>query len=317
MVLDLTICSVYHSEESKKLLRLNHALTLKLNQGENFTWIVGDNTPAGFEGKLQDPDFLIVPGADQSLLPAYVPKGKGILGSYVHAAAINRSLKHAKSRFVMILDVDFFIVRPNWIRETLRHMQKEGLAFLGAPWHPRWWKKFRYFPAHHALLIDSEKIKLADLDFLPQYTPESYALRMRCKRRACIGRSLDTGYALYEKYYKKITVPYECFKPVFRPYTKAIFLERWARKAIKTLVPDNFLYIPKKNGYFVSAGFRESGYYDASSHGWEEFMWQESPFGFHMRGAKRKPDLPIDKITLSKGVLNDFLERNLSGGAKL
>lgn len=101
--------------------------------------------------------------------PPDISKPKACRGSYQHAAALNRFIheQEVQTRFLLILDPDFFILQKNWIKEVCKHMETCGLWFFGAPWHPKWFSKHRYFPCVHCLFIDTKYVKYRDLDFTP------------------------------------------------------------------------------------------------------------------------------------------------------
>lgn len=314
--LELTICSVYHSQLSRKLLELNRDFTKQLNPNQNFIWIAVDNTPEGIVDRLKD-KFSIVRGIKFSEISGFIPKG--MEGSYHHAAAINRALKEVKTRFVLILDNDFYIIRPDWIKKIIEHIKRNNLSFFGAPWHPRWWKKYRYFPTHYCLFIDLEKVDIKSLDFTPQYDERSYQNMMALMKgrlkdpilnRKLIGASRDTGYAIYQRYFKNNKkTRYESVLPVSKPYKNSIFLISLTKKIIKRILPDKLLYVPKKIGSYSEAGFSDLGFFDIAGQGWEEFMWQKAPFGFHLRGtsAKTKAIEPEEKIAIIRQALKSFL----------
>jgi hypothetical protein len=46
-------------------------------------------------------------------------------------------------------------------------MVRNGLCFFGTPWHPRWYSKYRGYPAVHFLLVDLDRIDGSRLDFMP------------------------------------------------------------------------------------------------------------------------------------------------------
>ncbi|TSC96825.1 MAG: hypothetical protein Athens071426_139 [Parcubacteria group bacterium Athens0714_26] len=300
--IEITICSVYHSEASKKLLELNYDLVKQLNPGVNFIWIVADNSPADLKEKIDADKFLIVPGAGK--LADNIPAG--VRGSYHHAVAINSSLKYVKTRFVLILDNDFYIVRSIWIKDIIEYMKKNNLSFLGSPWHPRLWKKIRYFPGHFSLFIDLNKINIKDLDFTPQYDEISYRNILTFKNRGKIGLSRDTGYALYRKYYKNSKIKYECVLPVLKPYKNSNFVFVLIKKIIKSIIPDKWLYVPKRSSYYSEIGFSDLGYFDVAAWNWEEFMWKNKPFGFHLRGTRKTVLSTEEKIFKVKDALNSF-----------
>jgi len=249
----LTICSVFHNDKTKKLLELNQKHTKDLNPKSEhgwYEWLVKDNT-----NDIGDYDMK---------------------ASYEVARALNELATQVKTKYALFLDSDFFIVRENWVQDVLDYMKKKNLMFLGVPWHPKWFKKIRYFPAEHCLFVDIRKVGVLDFTPAPQEheVPLFVArlpiwLRNNLEPRYQIGTSRDVGYRIYRSYksYRN-----ECFKPVFRP------------KRIIPFIPDRFSYTPKRSS-FTKIGFKEHGLKDT---GFEEFMWKGKPFGFHMRGTQNK-----------------------------
>ena len=80
------------------------------------------------------------------------------LQSYHHAFNLELALSKVKTRFAILLDPDLYVVRPNWLLELITRMKLEQLALFGVPWNPRYFQKFRYFPATHFMVIDFKKI---------------------------------------------------------------------------------------------------------------------------------------------------------------
>jgi hypothetical protein len=312
---DLTILSV--NFKGKFFLDVNYALASALNDTVSLKWVVVDNTPDGAGGNLDltDKRFQVIPGIDAKTIT------QEQRGSYHHGTALNKGKEFLNTRFALVLDPDFFIVKRNWITQTLAYMVKNELSFFGVPWHPRHWQKYRYFPCVHCVFIDLSKVAPGNLDFRPdlvnnpsrQFKPrfwieyqrlQSQKRRLRrCywlmrqpwrsikednQQRQYIGSSRDTGYFLYQNFsgddrYKSGTIP-----PVFRR-GQDIFLPAGvsglqSAKLIECFKADKNSYIPKRRGYFTGKGFRENGFTDVNGFGWEEFMWREEPFGFHMRG---------------------------------
>ena len=213
-------------------------------------------------------------------------------------------------------------------------------AFFGVPWHPRWSNKYRYFPCPHCLFIDLERVGIDTLDFTPEtrsvsnvpvrtvtdHTPSllrralrplKHPLRLRQKRnflrilslagrRSGIGVSRDTGYRLFRAFSRVPKLRFECAVPVFRPQSEvAPILTSWPNRLAERFLPDHLCYLPKQPGYFTSTGFHELGFHDVSSLDWEEFMWREAPFGFHLRQYWR-PARELDESDLLKRVLHRF-----------
>lgn len=90
-------------------------------------------------------------------------------GSYQHAAALNRFLSDftPSTQYLLVLDPDFFILMPNWIENLCDHMARNQFLIFGAPWHPKWFMKHRYFPCVHCMFIDTKQVNIQELDFTP------------------------------------------------------------------------------------------------------------------------------------------------------
>jgi hypothetical protein len=289
---ELTICTV--SFNSATCLDLNYKLTEMLNPSAPVHWIVADNSLSGFRLVLSPEHgrFQIVEGAT-------FPDNQYAAASYHHAAAMNKTLQEVRTRFLLVLDPDFFIVRRNWIGDVTRHMVTNGLSFFGAPWHPSTFKKWRYFPCVHCMFIDLERVPRETLDFSPDFPAvpdyklgKTHSSRLLVKsgqillsildplkfrRRRHIGTSRDTSWRIYDRYHADPLHKSECIQPVF--YNPMDDLQSYA----DFILPERYALVPKKKGYFVETGFREHGLNDFDTMQCEEFMWRDQPFGLHIR----------------------------------
>ena len=303
---ELTICAVYHNAQTVKYLELNHEFTRKMNSLNNYTWLVADNAPVELSDRPDPEKFRLIDGVKRADLLLHLPehlRKRLIVNSFHHAAAIHRLLREVRTRFVLILDNDLYIVRPQWIRDVLEFMQSENLAFFGVPFHPNWWTKYRYFPSPNCFFIDAEKVNLADLDFnpgvpevpatslfdyiAPHLPPSLKHLAEGIHRRMNIGKLSETGYLVYRRFSPEPGT-FEYALPVFREaeqQTKSK-LRRTGKNISKMLLPDRWQYGPKNRASYVLTGFREAGYFDISRYGGEEYMWQTVPFCFHVRHFK-------------------------------
>lgn len=277
----LSICTV--SYESATWLALNRELVTLLNPNATFRWWVAENTPEGGPERLEPhtAGFDVAPGAP------FEPRPYGA-GSYHHAAGLARLLPHVESRFLLVLDPDFFIVRREWISEVLQYMVSAEVAVLGAPWHPSRVSKIRYLPCAHCTFLDLERVDLASLDFSPDYEsgPEarpdeerrsrwSGVDPLRLAKRRRIGTSRDTGWRLQERWAHAPGLRVECLQPVFRPAP-------WKR-AWEACFPEHLSLVPRRPGYFHRGSFADAGIPGLEGSGCEEFFWQGTPFGFHVR----------------------------------
>ena len=304
---DITIVSVYHSATAKRFLELNYALTKKLNPGGNWEWILGDNTHEGFSDKIPEGEKFakIVRGFDESD-PASAPNFGNFpikkIGCYWHGGSINKVIKHVNTRFMLVLDNNFYVLRKNWLNDAMEHMKKNDLAFFGAPNPPSNPIKYRYFPEVHCIFIDLEKVGLDTLDFMPAYdllpNPGVFRKTVRSAQkylehrvpgiftkvfelllanRLRIGRSGDVGARIFYKYGGDPNTRAECIQQIFNPS----FLYRLADMPY----PDRLSFFPKRKNYYVGGEtFLPNGYKVYGERNFETYKWRGLPFGFHIRG---------------------------------
>lgn len=282
----LEIISVVY--QNSELLAINQSLTEQLNPSTKHKWIVADNEH-GRNQHLENDNLTLVTGATKR--PA------GDAGSLHHAEGLHNCLSQVTSRYVLLIDPDFFAIRPNWIAEVLSQMRDYDLSFFGSVWHPRWYYQYRYFPTVHFMLIDLQKAPLESLDFRPLiekdrvwhwlnqghiYFPDSLRLTLK------ICRIRDTGWQVYKSHVDAPEHLHETLIPSYRPPQN--FRTTLESKLGGWLLPDRFCFTPQREGYFTTESFLSSISPTAWEQGWEEFYWKHSPFAFHLRNVGRKSD---------------------------
>lgn len=297
---EITICSVSHARESCRELQANYDLTAALNSSTPFAWFVADNALRA-EDAFGDGRFEVFDGAGSETWGFETG-----WGSRRHATALNKLFPRARTRFLLALDPDFYIVRRDWIREVVAHMQNHNLAFFGSTWHPRYYAKYRYFPTVHCLFVDLEKVSAAELDVMPGPVDKKQGKPRRAKfpgwlqrpllaltlqDRKFIGDSRDTGWTMYERFFQRTDLRRECLQAAYRPWRDLRFPQNilyWPNRLVEAFLPDRLCFIPQKRGYYSTVGFRELGYSDIrhAVSGWEEYLWHGRPFAFHLRGSK-------------------------------
>lgn len=302
---ELTICTVYHSPQTMRELERNYDLVKVLNPGVPFRWIVADNRPKDADFEIDGKKFEVYEGAGDE----YWGYKLG-WGSMRNGTGLNKLFPRVNSRFVLALDPDFYIVRSNWIRDVLIHMKERNLAFFGSTWHPKRYTKYRYFPSVHCFFVDCQKVPARELNFLPGFgdprkksvAPEKKKKRaalppflkriadiVTFKNRAYIGDSRDTGWMMYEKFFGREDLKYELCQATYKPWrdqkgmARALYVPN---AAIEFFLPDRRCFIPKKKNYYSTVRFSDLGFPDIAGSGWEEFVWQGRPFGFHLFGSK-------------------------------
>ena len=222
---DLTICTV--SYNSADWISLNLRLMNALNPDTNYHWTIVENSPRDSAKRISTPmapNMSIIEGAEFEPDRYAAP-------SYHHGSGLNIGIQDVHTRYLLVLDPDFFIIQKGWITSVLQYMMKNQIYILGAPWHPSRYKKWRYFPCAHCTFYDLKHINKDSLDFRPDYDAhprldKKYKglqkkflklidpLKLANRRR--IGHSADTGYRIYTTYNKN-NARHECFAPVFSP----------------------------------------------------------------------------------------------------
>ena len=309
---NVTICTVISFEHL--LFKINLALVKRLNPEFHFECVVALNTPAqtsGEQGQL-DSECRLVTGSHQTidlLARLYNEENRTNghpLRNVYHAYGLIQAVRASKTRYILVLDPDFFVVRHNWISECLDYMSKGNLTFFGTPYHPITDPlKVRYFPNIYCLFIDTEKVKIEDLSFDPPTLPdqtrlykENLPLRKQYFHkfiklfdqvsrpmwpRHLIGYYGDTGFALMKFYENQPGILYECVSPVFRAEEHFGVVSR----LLDSILPDKYSLTPKRIGYCSRQGFKELGLGEPPNKSREEFVWRGLPFGFHLRSSIR------------------------------
>lgn len=286
---DVTIVTVAGPSDAP-YLHANFALMERMMDHDNKHLVVIDNNKTASGSGLENlrnfgVEILDGVAQDTSLPIRY-------RASYQHAAALGQFIQtyRLKTRYVLIMDPDFYVITQNWIRRIQNHMTTHNLAFFGAPWHPQWYNKYRYFPCVHHLWIDTQAIDVATLDFTPDLTepaitasalpsllhPPLRPLARLTINRLAISQARDTGYRIHRQYHASPCHAAEILQPVALPNQKD---RRWEH----FFLPDRLCYQPKRPDYVASTNFSAHGLPDLRMLGWEEFLWQGAPFGFHLR----------------------------------
>jgi hypothetical protein len=293
---NLTILSVSFADE--RFILFNRDLTQKLNPGIEYNWLVVDNSCLGKYESRSSSNFLVLEG-----LPHEEHKDRA---SYHHALGLAKGLTHVKSRYLLVIDHDFYVVRPGWIRDVISNMESKGLSFFGSVWNPYWDYQYRYFPSVHFMLIDLKRVPIETVNFTPEIenqrlTPLFWTTAFR------IGRFRDTGYKIYKRYYSDSQHKTELLVPYFLPSWKTGRYVRYEQK-IHRILPDLRCVIPKRENYFVTESFLQTMCPYGYDSRWEEFTWNNKPFSFHLRGFGRKNCSKSDDImALEKFVGSKYL----------
>lgn len=306
----LTICSVAY--RAKACLEINARLLRQLNPGAPAPeWLLFDNNVDRAE---------MLDGADRRFTIVR-PEQRDIDMGYEHALGISTLLARVRTRFLLVLDPDCFVVVPDWLKRIPEHMIANDLGFFGTPINPRRHNSYRYFPYMVCMFVDLARVSPRDLCFLPGVWNRSANLAYRLRKSIAtlpkigfICRSLLTeqwrtnGWQIKKRFGDGRSARFECVQPVWDVDTE--LAQDPIKRLIHALTPASVSPIPKRRGYCSPHGFRTMQAPDVDALGWEEFVWHDRPFAFHIGSvhAARPGYLP----TLSR-VIDGFLAHALDG----
>ncbi len=316
---------------TKEFIEMNDRLIRELNPSATYERFVINNSPNG---------TIHIAGAKefpQPKLPDYLHKFSYGRAGYELGTAFNSILKEVKTRFVLFLDPDFFIIYPNWIQELTEYAKKNNIGFLGSPYHPKYWVKKRRFPTNYCLLVDREVIgdEFYSWNWMPEHS-ESEMVKMQesdgkkkiekvkrassessavknffrkiidnVKKRRYIATSKECNADLYRRYFRG-TVKYESFIPTVtvRDFIQHYHLSRRYDRALyllERLIPEKYSFVPRKG--FTFRSFRDVGSPDVLSTGMEEWWFFRKPFAFHLRGFKQHNGGAVDEEKTKNSIL--------------
>ncbi len=305
----LSIVSVAFPDSG--FLEKNLRLTNHLNPRFKGRWIVVDNTPKS---------DLHLSGANVDILPGVPRMRSRDLGSLHHAASLEKALREVRTRFVLFMDPDFYVLRKDWIATLLSHVRECEIGIFGSVWNPRWFYQYRDFPSVHFMLIDLERIPVTQIDLKPLIsedrwwqiivrgsTPWPNFLRDTLKAQRC----RDTGWQLYRRFGRNSAVRVETLLPHYVPPADSRY--RWERR-LAFLLPNSWCKYPPNLRSYTEQSFLRERFRLAYEQGWEEFFWQAAPFAIHLRRVGRSMlnvSLPQDEA-----LLGDCLKQLMDQGQR-
>ncbi len=231
-------------------------------------------------------------------------------GSYHHSLGLTLALPHVQTRYLLVLDPDFYICRRDWIDWVLGDMERKGLSFFGATWSPATPSKYQNFPCVHCMFVDLTQVPLSTLDFTPDLPISSRRRNFADKsnrwkrsiprwmrRRLWFSelfqflilreQARDTGYRIFQSFHRQKPT-YACLEFLTRDDQMEILVRfllyfpapvRWWLKRIGWVPDPTEVLKRQKQKTFLKPRLGKI-YYRLH---WDEFLCEGKPFGFHLR----------------------------------
>ena len=157
----LTIITSFY-RDAGHLMR-NMDITRKFNPRGDHEWILIDNSTGetSFDA-VKEEKFTVYKGLEEKMLTPFFLKSASVANS----VSLNFGLTKSHTRFICIMDPDFFVVYPNWIDAATEYMDATGIGILSAPYHPFWYQK-AHRATGHFMVIDTNIIPKALINFAP------------------------------------------------------------------------------------------------------------------------------------------------------
>jgi hypothetical protein len=219
----------------------------------------------------------------------------------VHAMGLNNLVEHINTRYVLISDPDFFVFQP--LDDIIEHMNKNNLAFFGAPYHPEvidvnleknWHCSIQYneqgeyiqLPTCWHTIIDLEKFDKNNIDFYPGYPNHDVKRYKKIQRHVQCGSKLNLYSLDYNTETLVPSIKYSfgggvtCVEDMIREYKF-----KPEHYTLKSIYDD---YDIEKNTDIL---------YHTNT--LEEYYWQDKLYGIHSRGRLRKKDITSNRLDLT------------------
>jgi len=282
----------------------NIKLVQSLNPSFKSSWVIVNNDLEEAPDSVKKAGLTLIRGADRFSCNDE---------SHHHAQAIHIGLQHIRSRFMILMDPDFYVIRPDWINLILQYMQEQNLAILGSPWHPRWFHQPQGFPSPHFFAVDLSRIDKKDLNFQPGIQDSTLLkiaawlknVKLNTLAQCLIcGKFPDTGHEIRKRFLHDPKVRWECLPIVIGG---KLFLKKADGLTRFTSIFFSGSFDPSRSkdaGDFPH-GFLSDLSGEAVGAGWEEFYFKGQPFAFHLRCFGRR-DKRFD-LNLEKRILSDVL----------
>jgi hypothetical protein len=274
---EMKISFIFTNYKCEELIKKNIEIIEKLNQLINVNYFIINND---IDSKIKKQYFTntnVFVIDNPSNLSGEIFEN----ASYHHASAINYGLSIIDAEIIIIIDSDFFIIQRDWIKELVKIFLNDQIVFFGAPYYPKYFSKYKYFPCAHFMAINLNKVEKKRLNFTPNL--KSYNriqkiigflnLPLGIEKIFLVGKSKDTGFNVYKNFSK---TKYISLVPYFEIKISNLL------KFYSKIVPDKFSIYPKKKESYTSMRYFTPNLNKENSE-WEEYYYKDKLYSLHMR----------------------------------
>jgi len=294
---DVTIIHSYIKDYELPLLERNVDLNSVFNPDSQHQTLIVDNSTSN-EISLEKDGLQIIDGVANYAAAIVDHK----VASDGLAMALRIGIRASNTRYICIIDPDFFVCLPYWIEELKQYMEATGTRIIAASHSPEHYIKRHTF-ASHFVFVDTQYIPKVLLNFMPDKTvhrqpssnrfipkallkfmPDKIVNRPKSFTRFSIGKMSDCGDLIEQRFSDQI----EYLVPLYDKEcnTKLNLLDK--------ILPAKWRY--ERNEPFIAVKDKLPAL--------DYYSWQQHLFGLHCRLYLRPADkIPMDTIGKTIGLV--------------
>jgi len=275
---DVTIIHSFASEYERPLLESNIDLSHSFNPDSQHRTLIVNNSTG-----IDEFDADVIPGIYNRVVEICSAKA----ASDAVATALRIGIREADTRYICIIDPDFFVCLPYWIEEMKAYMEATGVRIIGSAHAPPHYTK-RHLLSNNFVFVDTKYIPKVLLNFMPDKT-----LKVKRPRagRLLRGTQSDCGDLIERRFPDQI----EYLTPA---YVREFNLKlKWYDK----FLPRQFRYENCDGPYALAK--KGHNKYDL-------YLWNSHVFALHCRAYLRTR---IKGYVIPMKEMRDFISQIASG----
>ena len=274
---DVTIIHSYIKEYELPLLEKNIELNNIFNPDSQHQTLVVDNSSDNLT--IAEDRVQIVTGVTNLAVEVMAHKRQ----SDGLAAALRLGIRASDTRYICVIDPDFFVCLPYWIEEMKQYMEATGTRIIAASHSPEHYIKRHTF-ASHFVFVDTRYIPKILLNFMPDKIKFNTLSPRFALSRFDIGKRSDCGDLIERRFSDQI----EYLVPLYeRKHNLKLNL-------LDKILPTKWRY--ERDTPFIAV--------EDKPFGLDYYTWQQYLFGVHCRLYLRPTDkIPMDLIAKTIGTI--------------